>query len=558
MAAIERNGREEQRLQTEIELEKAKEQEKYAQARIDKMDELSKTTSDKDKQELTRLQEAKAQAEKDLVAAEDAIEDASLEKAQDQRDRRIALEEAYYQQQADQSEKALLQGEITQAQHDAYMLHVTEAHHSQLLKIHQEYQQSLTDIDIYSNDKRQRIDREAAEQVRQAQMQQLRDRAAIAQKMRDIELQNPIGTEGMRQQFQRQREETERMYDALIALAQQYGIDTTSLEQQRQQALLRLDEQRRQQLYQLQQQIGVTWADEYQNELAQYRFLLDQQLISEEEFQKKKLQLQVDNAKRYFDYYSNLSSSMVEAMQQAEIDQVEAKYDVLIREAENNGEDTARLEEEKENEKLEIQKKYADMNFAIKCSQIIADTAVSIMKAYADLGPIAGSVAAALLTATGIAQLASAKAERDKIKNLGAKNTSKDSNGSAERVVSEGYSDGGYTGAGNRYEVAGVVHRGEYVVPKPIMDLPVVADAVGTIEAIRRQRIHTSSSRGFADGGYTGQPGMGTAADMSAAIHELHDVSKSLRRLKAYVVYQDLEQAGETIDNARRPFTRNS
>lgn len=112
---------------------------------------------------------------------------------------------------------------------------------------------------------------------------------------------------------------------------------------------------------------------------------------------------------------------MVEAIQQAEIDQVEAKYDVLIQEAENNGEDTAALEEEKENKKLEIQKKYADVNFAIKCSQIIADTAVSIMKAYADLGPIAGTVAAVMLAATGVAQLASAKAERDRIKNMSLK-----------------------------------------------------------------------------------------------------------------------------------------
>lgn len=38
------------------------------------------------------------------------------------------------------------------------------------------------------------------------------------------------------------------------------------------------------------------------------------------------------------------------------------------------------------------------------------------MKAYADLGPIAGSIAAALMGVTGAAQLASAKAERDKIK----------------------------------------------------------------------------------------------------------------------------------------------
>lgn len=155
---------------------------------------------------------------------------------------------------------------------------------------------------------------------------------------------------------------------------------------------------------------------------------------------------------------------MVEAIQQAEIDQVEAKYDVLIQEAENNGEDTAALEEEKENKKLEIQKKYADVNFAIKCSQIIADTAVSIMKATADLGPIAGAIAAAMLAATGAAQLAAAKAERDRIKNMSVSNTTGSKTATAERVVSgssgSGYYEGGYTGPGGRYEVAGVVHKG--------------------------------------------------------------------------------------------------
>lgn len=34
---------------------------------------------------------------------------------------------------------------------------------------------------------------------------------------------------------------------------------------------------------------------------------------------------------------------------------------------------------------------YADVNFAIKVSQIVADTAVAIMKAFADLGPIGGA-----------------------------------------------------------------------------------------------------------------------------------------------------------------------
>lgn len=77
---------------------------------------------------------------------------------------------------------------------------------------------------------------------------------------------------------------------------------------------------------------------------------------------------------------------MVNSIQEAEIASVEAKYAVLIQEAENNGEDTAALEEEKENKKLEIQKKYADLQFAMKCSQIIADTAVAIMETHASLG----------------------------------------------------------------------------------------------------------------------------------------------------------------------------
>ncbi|MCM1311268.1 MAG: phage tail tape measure protein, partial [Bacteroides sp.] len=245
-----------------------------------------------------------------------------------------------------------------------------------------------------------------------------------------------------------------------------------------------------------------------------------------------------------------------------EIAQSDAKYDVLIQQAKNNGEDTAALEEEKENKKLEIQKKYADVDFAIKISEIIANTAVAIMTAFKQLGPIGGAVAAAMLTATGIAQIATAKAERDKIKNMQPGNTagssSVSSSASAERVLS-GYSDGGYTGDGDRYEVAGVVHRGEYVVPKPIMDNPRVVDAVGTIEAIRRNKILGASmavatpSEGYADGGFTTPAASIDAGEFAAAVQEFRAVAKNLR---AYIVYRDIEDAKETMDRARAPFTR--
>ncbi len=557
MAQIEANGREEQQLETEINIEKAREAERFAQERIAKAEELAAATSASDEKELTRLKEMKAKGEADLTKALDDIEDAVVAREQDNRDRRLQLETTYYQQQADTLERALLSQDITQQQHDAYMMEVNEAHHQQLLQIHRDYADNLAEIDIYSNDRREQLQRQAADTIRQSEMQLLRDRAAIAEKTRQL-TDTPIGLSGIKAAYQRQREETAKAYDAQITIAARAGMQTVELARHKQQALINIDYEYQQQLYGIQQQVGTTWAGEYQNQLSQYQHMLDQQLISEQQFQKLRLQLQMANTKKYFDYYSNLSASMVESIQQAEIDQVEAKYDVLIRDAENNGEDTTALEEEKEAKKLDIQKKYADMNFAIKCSQIIADTAVSIMKAYADLGPIAGSVAAALLAVTGAAQLVSAKAERDKIKNLNAKSSS--AQGSAtERVVS-GYAEGGYTGPGPRYEVAGVVHRGEYVVPQPIMSLPMVADAVSTIEAIRRSRAGAAPHvmPGYADGGYVATPPHSEpqTRELLAAAVELRRAVKSVRNIRSYVVYQDLERSRDLINQARAPFTR--
>lgn len=161
--------------------------------------------------------------------------------------------------------------------------------------------------------------------------------------------------------------------------------------------------------------------------------------------------------------------------------------------------------------------------------------------------------------------MVSAKAERDKIRNLQPSRTATSSGQStpatAQRVLS-GFSEGGYTGDGDRYEVAGLVHRGEYVVPKPIMANPRVVDAVGTIEAIRRTHsaIAPSASgaqRGFADGGYTGHVSTFADTELAASVKELRKVINSMRDMRAYVVYSDIERTGKDIGRARAPFTRN-
>lgn len=146
--------------------------------------------------------------------------------------------------------------------------------------------------------------------------------------------------------------------------------------------------------------------------------------------------------KEAFDYYSNLAGGAVQALQQAEMANVDAKYDAEIEAARNAGKDTTELEKKKTNEQLKIQKKYADINFAIKASQIVADTSVSIMKALGELGPIAGPIAAALMGITGAAQLAAANAERQKVKRMSLNGAGGASSASGTRVVT-GLESGG-------------------------------------------------------------------------------------------------------------------
>lgn len=560
MNLIKENREKENKTEGQFIFDQTAENIKYYQERINALKKLEEKTPATKKKLLDKIRKLETEAQADIIAETEKQEDARIKTVQEKRDQRLKIETAYYNTQKDRTEKALLSQEITEEAYNAYMLQVEQAHTAQLLEINRTYLNDINGLEIKGKQKRTDIVAEAANTVRKTEMQLLRDRAAIAQKVRDLSS-IPIGITGMKEAHRKEVRDVETTYNAIIEIAKKAGIDTTNLEKQKQQEISQLNFEYQNDIYQIQTQIGASWAQQHQNELAQLKNLHDQELIDEKAYQKKKLQTQIGNAKKYFDYYSGLSSSMVEAIQQAEIDQVDAKYDVLIQQAENNGEDTAALEEEKENKKLEIQKKYADVNFAIKCSQIIADTAVSIMRAYADLGPIGGTVAAVMLGVTGAAQLMSAKAERDKIKNMSLKNTAGSKTATAERVVkgSGGYSEGGYTGLGERYEVAGVVHKGEYVVPQPEMNNPKVIDAVSTIESIRRQRTNVNPlpEIGYAEGGYTGTPaGDSSYLEILEATKELRKTCEAIKSIKAYIVYQDWEKAKETIENARDTFTR--
>lgn len=65
----------------------------------------------------------------------------------------------------------------------------------------------------------------------------------------------------------------------------------------------------------------------------------------------------------------------------------------------------------------------------------------------------------------------------------------------------QGFDDGGYTGPGGKYEPAGIVHGGEVVIRKEVVDQP------GMKEYLTRL-----NKRGYADGGYVGLSGGSSSA----------------------------------------------
>lgn len=548
--------------QSEQTIAKSRELIRYGRELSAALETLREKTDSTHTKTLDAINAAQTQIEQQTAAAQKEIDKAIIKQNDEYYKNRLTAVKRFYSEQEFIIKESQAKGEISQEAASLYSLNLQRQSHADQLAEMQRYYDELEDDYSMDAETWQRTREQLEAKMREMNSNLLTDTGKLVEQIRQLST-DTTSAEGIKNAFDLQRQGIEQTYAAAVKVVGEGTEQAVALETEKQRRIAALNYQYQEQMWQLQELVGLSWADEYERELAQLENYHRQGLISTKDYEKKKLQLGVTNAKKYFDYYANLSGSMFSAIQDAEIAQSDAKYDVLIQQAKNNGEDTAALEEEKENKKLEIQKKYADVDFAIKISTIIGNTAVAIMKAFAQLGPIGGAIAAAMLTATGVAQVVSAKAERDKIKNMQPSNTAGSSGtvaapAKAERVLS-GYSDGGYTGDGDRYEVAGVVHRGEYVVPKPIMDNPRVVDAVGTIEAIRRNKILGSGmaaapSAGYADGGYTVPAPSLSMEEFTKAVQEFRAATKAIR---AYIVYKDIEDAKETMDRARAPFTRN-
>lgn len=357
-----------------------------------------------------------------------------------------------YQQDVNNWNMALAQKQTTQEKYDLAMQALKTQHTANILAIETSYSEQSQNIDIKDAGKKKSLQEKQQANLRAAEQAHFDQQVAAEQAYQDAlakvmeqgETQQELTLEQQRDQ---KLEVLKGYYQAALDLAKQNGEDTVQVEKAYKDAQKQIEKEytakHKEQLdqqddkkKQARQALGFDQQNEYDQQLKQLKQALDNQYITQEEYEKKVQQLKKESFMKQAQYYTDLFSNAVGALQNAEMANVDAKYDAEIKAAEGNTALQEKLEKKKANEKLKIQKKYADVNFAMQAAQIISNTATSIMKAYSEMGPIAGSVAAALMGVTGAAQLAVANAERQKVKRMTLNGSASGTSTAGSRVAS--------------------------------------------------------------------------------------------------------------------------
>lgn len=357
-----------------------------------------------------------------------------------------------YQQDVNNWEMALARKKVSQEKYDLAMQALKTQHTANILAIETSYSEQSQNIGIADGAKKKSLQDKQQANLRAAEQAHFEQQVAVEQAYQDAlakvmeqgETQQKLTLEQQRDQ---KLEVLRGYYQAALNMAKQNGEDTAQLEKAYKDVQIQIEKEyitKQKELLdeqddkkkQARQALGFDQQSEYDRQLKQLKSALDNQYITQEEYEQKVQGLKKGSFMKQAMLYTNLFSNAVTSLQNAEMANVDAKYDAEIKAAEGNTALQEKLEKKKANEKLKIQKKYADVNFAMQVAQIISNTAVSIMKAYSEMGPIAGSVAAALMGVTGAAQLAVANAERQKVKRMTLNGSASGTSSAGSRVAS--------------------------------------------------------------------------------------------------------------------------
>lgn len=153
--------------------------------------------------------------------------------------------------------------------------------------------------------------------------------------------------------------------------------------------------------------------------------------------------------------------SQLSTMMQAELEiqtaSINKRYDAEISRAEGNTYKVKKLEKDKEKELAKAKKEANRKMFAMQVIQAVAQTATNALNAYGSaaavpvVGYILAPIAAAMAVAAGVIQIAAIKKQQ-------------------QASEAQGYAEGGFTPSGAKDEVAGVVHKGEWVASQRLVN----------------------------------------------------------------------------------------
>lgn len=530
----------------------------------------------------------------------------------------VDAENRAFQAELNALKQHLVQKEITEEQYNVKEQAAKVAHQARLLEIETLYAEQSQSLQISDAGKKEELVNRQNKNLENAQQRSFDAQIEAQRTFQNLmeKLQGAANNETSTNPTERLEAEKKAQltvlqgyYEASKEYAEQNGLEVQDIEIAYQKAKENLDtqyaekrkslEQKTQrELFQIRQQYGlVTQQELYEQQLLLLEQHLEEGKLMEEDYEKAKSRLKRDFYKQQFDNYQSLFHDAVSALQDAEIANINAKYDAEIEAAKGNEEEVERLENEKAQKTLDIQKKYADVNFAIKASQIIADTTVSIMKAYADLGPIAGSVAAALMAVTGAAQLAAANAERKKVKKMTLGNSGGSESKTGARVAT-GLEKGGridvvreqdgkeFPNAEYAPDRRGFIdhptvivgegpvgHSKEFVASNEAVENPTIAPVLAAIDQAQRagnvrtldlsKVLQLPAFSGRASGGSvdtstqpdaaTPSSTMSMSADEKKLLQELYALLRHLvdNGVDAFVILSELEKKQQLRDKAR-------
>lgn len=392
--------------------------------------------------------------QKNKIAAEKKI----IEDMQALRDQELDAEKHTYTMSLNAYRLMLHNKIITQEQFKIWEAAYNSNNADKRLSIEQKYAQKSKELNLECAELKEKIVKDANSRVEKAEQTSFDARLLAEETYRsNLEAMQQMMTqtstsaaERLEVEYSTQLLLLESYYKASLEYAKENGQNEVELTEIYNQAKLSLDKKYQQDKLSLVNSTesairalqGNSISQEFTsiyNSIESLKSSLDH--IGEEEFWKNFGENILQNMQQIANTVTSGLSHAFNAFKQIEIDNVEAKYDAEIEAAQGNQEQIERLEKEKAQKKLDIEKKYADVQFAVKASQIITNTALSIMMALGQLGPIAGPIAAGLMAATGAVQLAVANAERNKVKNM---TLSSSTSGSATGArVATGRQDGG-------------------------------------------------------------------------------------------------------------------